>query len=310
MAVPFMDDTLHKVKNRLWWELLFLTLGVSSAIYTFQNIEPEARKLHALDCPIAGTVNGNFRITGTAHRADGTDAVLKSRLNSSNVVYYRLEQKALVDGKWTTAPTLTDSVPYLLRDPSGDLTVRRGNVVNAFSREVERMNVRQRQAMVMVEEPTTAIGAISIASDGTRHFDGNITPSRFYSNSTNVFVLMAKYFVYINAFFFLVTLAADYRSSRHGRGMQTAVCLLATALLAISFELCVYREGHKSLLDEYNGVYGQLVVSESQMPRGAWILGVDAYNEHAGVLAAEAESFPNNLSTWIFGLQVPRLIER
>ena len=32
-----------------------------------RDIEAEARKLHALDCPIAGTVNGNFRISGTAH---------------------------------------------------------------------------------------------------------------------------------------------------------------------------------------------------------------------------------------------------
>ena len=289
---------------------MFLGIAIASAVYAFRFTESEMRKRHVIDCPIAGTVNGYYRIHGAAYRADGSDEILQSRLNSSNVVFYLLEQTALVDGKWVRQTPLTDSVPYLLRDDSGDLYVKDGTVVNAFSREVQRMNVRQRQAMLMVAEPAIAIGAVSLGEDGIRSFNGEITPTRFYLDSPDIFVLLAKYSVFINMFFFVVTLAADYRSSRYGRGVQSIACLLVTTILVLSVELCLYREGHKELFGEYENIRQNLVNSESRMPRGAWILGVDAYNEHAARLQESALSFPANLAISVFGLQVPRVIER
>lgn len=289
---------------------MFLGIAIASAVYAFRFTESEMRKRHVIDCPIAGTVNGHYRIQGTTYRADGSDEILQSRLNSSNVVFYLLERSALIDGEWVRQTPLTDSVPYLLRDDSGDLYVKDATVVNAFSREVQRMNVRQRQAMLMVAEPAIAIGTVSIEEEGIRTFDGEVTPARFYLDSPDIFVLLAKYSVFINMFFFVVTLTADYRSSRYGRGVQTIACLLVTTILVLSVELCLYREGHKELFGEYENIRQNLVNSESRLPRGAWILGVDAYNEHAGRLQESASSFPANIAIRVFGLQVPGVIER
>ena len=304
-----MSDNSARVKNRRWWQIFFLGIAIASAVYAFRFTGSEMRKLHVIDCPIAGTVDGNYRILGLAYRADGSDEILQSRLNSSNVVFYLLEQTALVDGKWVRQPPLTESVPYLLRDDSGNLYVKAATVVNAFSREVQRMNVRQRQAMLMVAEPAIAIGTVSLGEDGVRSFHGEVTPARFYSDSPDIFVLLAKYSVFINMFFFVVTLAADYRSSRYGRGIQTVACLLVTSILVLSVELCLYREGHKELFGEYQVIRQNLMNAESRLARGAWILGVDAYNEHAEALQDSASSFPANIAIRVFGLQVPRVIE-
>ena len=305
-----MIDNSARVKNRRWWQILFLGLAIGSAVYAFRFTESEIRKRHVLDCPIAGTVTGHYRIQGAAYRADGSDEILRSRLNSSNVVFYLLEQTALVGGEWVRQPTLTDSVPYLLRDGSADLYVKNARIVNAFSREVQRMNVRQRQAMLMVAEPAIAIGTVRLGEDGVRRFDGDVTPARFYSASADIFMLLAKYSVFINMFFFVVTLAADYRSSRYGRGVQTVACLLVTTIMVLSVELCLYREGHKELFEEYHNIRQNLVNAESRVPRGAWLLGVDAYNEHAKEIQDVASSFPANIAINVFRLKVPRLIDR
>ncbi len=305
-----MRDKSERVKNRRWWQIAFLCIAITSAVYAFRFTESETRKRHIIDCPIAGTVSGQYRIQGAAYRADGSDEILQSRLNSSNVVFYLLEQTALIDGTWVPQPPLTDSVPYLLRDDSGDIYMNDVHVVNAFSREVERMNVRQRQAMLMVAEPAVAIGKVELGIDGNRRFDGLVTPTRFYSEAPDIFVLLAKYSVFINMFFFVVTLAADYRSSRYGRGTQTIACIFVTSILVLCVELCLYREGHKDLFAEYQDIHQNLVSAEDRIPRGAWILGVDAYNEHAQILADDALSFPANLAVKVFGLQVPKVIER
>jgi len=305
-----MIDKSARVKSRRWWQALFLGLAIGSAAYAFRVTESEIRKRHVIDCPIAGAVTGHYRIQGVAYRADGSDEILRSRLNSSNVVFYLLEQTALVEGKWVPQPTLTDSVPYLLRDDSADLYVKDARIVNAFSREVQRMNVRQRQAMLMVAEPAIAIGTVKLDEDGSRSFHGDVTPARFYSASPDIFMLLAKYSAFINMFFFVVTLAADYRSSRYGRGVQTFACLLVTTILVLSVELCLYREGHKELFGEYHNIRQNLVNAESRVPRGAWILGVDAYNEHAKGLQDVASTFPANTAIRLFDLQVPRVIDR
>lgn len=305
-----MLEYSERVKNRRWWQLAFLVIAIASGVHAFRFTESETRKLHIIDCPIAGTVTGHYRIKGAAYRADGSDEVLQSRLNSSNVVFYLLEQAALIDGAWVPQPQITDSVPYLLRDDSGDIYMDDVQVVDAFSREVERMNVRQRQAMLMVAEPAVAIGKVELGKGGKRSFDGVVTPTRFFSDSPDIFVLFAKYSVYINMFFFVVTLAADYRSSRYGRGTQTIACLLATTILVLCVELCLYREGHKHLFAEYQDIHQNLVSAEDRLPRGAWILGVDAYNEHAQTLADDSLSFPANVAIKVFGLKVPKVIER
>ena len=305
-----MVDRSKSVRNRRWWRLLFISLTLTSGVYVFDSIESEVRKQHALDSPIAGTVDGKYRIEGAAHRLDGSSEILQSRLNSSNVVYYLLEQRSLVDGQWVQQPAVSDSVPYLLRDASGDIRVERGVIMDAFSREVQRMNVRRREAMLMVAEPAFATGVIRIETNGERVFDGEITPSRFYDRRGNVFVLLANYSMYINAFFFLVILAADYRSSRYGRGVQTVTCFITTLILVVCLEACIYRVGHQQLLAEYREVEYNLISAEDQMDRGSWILGVDAYNDHVNDLHQEADSFPANLAIQLFGLKLPEIIAR
>lgn len=305
-----MVDRSKTVRNRRWWGLLFISLALASGVYVFDSIESEVRLKHSLDAPIAGTVDGKYRIEGSAYRSDGSNQILQSRLNSSNVVYYLLEQKKLVDGEWIQQPPVTDAVPYLLRDASGDVRVNRAVIKDAFSREVERMNVRRREAMLMVAEPALATGVIRIETNGQRVFDGDITPSRFYDQRANVFVLIVNYSMYVNAFFFLVILAADYRSSRYGRGIQTLTCLIATFILVVCVEVCIYRVGHQQLLAEYREVENNLIAAEDQMDRGSWILGVDSYNDHVDDLRLEADSFPANLAIQIFGLKLPEVIAR
>lgn len=305
-----MAELTTRVKNRRWWGCLFLLLGISSATYSFVHIRDEVDKRHLLDAPIAGTVHGKYRLRGAAVRADGTDEILESRLNSSNVVYYLLQQKQRKDGKWISLPETTDSVPYLLRDNSGDITVRNAEIVDAFSREVERGDFRQRQAMLMVNEPAIGVGTVHVDSEGKRVFDGRITPERFYKDGTNILVRLARYFVYINIFFFVIAIAADYRSSRYGRGLQTIVCVVATIIVALCYELCLFREGHEHLLDNYQTVHSNLLVAEDQIDRAQWILGVDAYNEHAKQLIEHASSFPASFSVKLFDLEVPELIDR
>ena len=304
-----VDRSSHE-RNRRWWGLVFLSLTIASAFYSFSAVESEVRKKYALDSPIAGTVDGKYRIEGSAYRLDGSNDILQSRLNSSNVVFYFLEQKILIDGQWIQQPAITDSVPYFLRDASGDIRVQRGRIVNAFSREIERMNVRQREAMLMVAEPALAIGNIHIEPDGSRIFEGDITPSRFYNNRANAFFLLANYSVYINAFFFLVILAADYRSSRYGRGVQTVTCLLTTCILVFGFEICLYRVGNQHLLTEYRQIENNLISAEDNMDRGAWILGIDAYNDHTQEIRRQAGRFPANVSVQLFGLKLPEIIAR
>ena len=129
-------------------------------------------------------------------------------------------------------------------------------------------------------------------------------------SATNIFVLLAKYFAYINVFFFVVTLAADYRSSRYGRGVQAFVCLMVTFILGLSFELCLYQQSHALLLQDYQFVHQNLIAAEGKLPRNEWILGVDAYNHHIELLSNEADVFPNNLAITVFGLNVPKAIQR
>lgn len=297
-------------RNRRWWGIVFFSITLASAIYTFSSVESEVRKRYSLDTPIAGTVDGKYRIEGSAYRLDGSNEILQSRLNSSNVVYFCLEQKLLIDGQWIAQPAITNSVPYILRDTSGDVRVEKSRIVGAFSREIERMNVRQREAMLMVAEPALAIGTIHVEPDGARVFEGDITPSRFYKNHANAFFLLANYSIYINAFFFLVILAADYRSSRYGRGVQTLTCLLTTCILILCIEICLYRVGNQDLLAEYRQVENNLISAEDSMDRGAWILGIDSYNEHTKQIREQAERFPANISKHLFGLRLPEIIVR
>ena len=305
-----MKNSQSRLKNRRWWGLLFLTLAVISGVYSFSNVSSSVRHKHLLDCPIAGTVSGEYRLTASAYRADGTDNILKSRLNSSNVVYYLLEEEALIDGKWVAKIPVSDSVDYLLKDDSGEVFVVNGRVINAFSREVIRGDSRRREAMLMVGEPAVAVGQIQLGEEGTRTFSGEITPSRFHTSSGEILLTIANYAVYINIFFCVVTIAADYRSSRYGRGIQTIVCMLTTYILILCYQLCLYREGQRPLFEQYNSLRSQLITKERFLPRGEWIIGVDAFNEHVSDINSEARSFPMNLSVAIFNLQVPQEIER
>tara|TARA_Y100001934_G_scaffold119547_1_gene146245 strand:+ start:1026 stop:1874 length:849 start_codon:yes stop_codon:yes gene_type:complete len=281
-----------------------------SGVYSFSNVSSNVRHKHLLDCPIAGTVSGEYRFTASAFGADGTDDILQSRLNSSNVVYYLLEEEALLDGAWVPKDPVSESVDYLLKDDSGEVLVINGRVINAFSREVNRGDIRRREAMLMVGEPVVAVGKIHLGEDGTRTFSGEITPSRFHSSSGGILLKIANYAVYINIFFCVVTIAADYRSSRYGRGIQTVVCMLTTYILILCYQLCLYREGQRPLFDQYNSLRSQLITKEQSLPRGEWIIGVDAFNGHVSDINSEARSFPMNLSVAIFDLQVPQEIER
>ncbi len=305
-----MKQNNRSAKGRRGWAVLFLVCGIISAIYSFRTAEEQARVLHLVDAPIGGTVSGHYRITGTAERADGSDEILPSRLNSSNVVFYYLEQAVLKDDKWVAQTPLSDSVPFVLRDVSADIHVRDFALANAFSRAVEKGGMRQQQAMLMVAEPAIAVGTVELTAEGRRYFDGKITPTRFYQTPGTVLHTLAGFSVYINILFCVITISADYRSSRYGRGIQSLVCIATAYVLILCFQVCLFREGHRSLIDEYQTLHSELLAAESQMPRGQWVLAVDAYNEHAIQLEAEITTFPSSLAGAIFGLPIPKEIPR
>ncbi len=305
-----MKQNNRSAKGRRGWAVLFLACGIVSAIYCFRTAEEQARFLHSIDAPIGGTVSGQYRITGIAERADGSDDVLPSRLNSSNVVCYYLEQHVLKDGKWVPQHPVSDSVPYVLRDDSAAIQTRDYQLANAFSRMVERGGIRQRQAMLMVAEQAIATGTVELMADGRRYFDGKITPKRFYQTPGNVLHTLAGLSVYINILFCVITISADYRSSRYGRGIQSLVSIATAYVLILCFQVCLFREGHRSLIDEYQNLHSELIVAESRIPRGQWVLAVDAYNEHALQLESVISSFPSSLAASIFGLPIPKEIPR
>ena len=305
-----MKQNNRSAKGRRGWAVLFLTCSIVSGIYSFRTAEEQARVLHSVDAPIGGTVSGQYRITGVAERADGSDEILPSRLNSSNVVFYYLEQHVLNDGKWTLQAPVSDSVTFVLRDDSAAVQARDYEIENAFSRTVEKGAIRQRQAMLMVAEPAIAIGSVELMADGRRYFDGKITPKRFYQTPSSVLHTLAGLSVYINILFCVITISADYRSSRYGRGIQSLVSIATAYVLILCFQVCLFREGHRSLIDEYQSLHSELIASESRIPRGQWVLAVDAYNEHALQLESVISTFPSSLAASIFGLPIPKEIPR